>query len=242
LKLVHAAAISTAVVIALGIAMIAPTFVQPAKPENNLRILVSFSVIDYANVSQWCTDLSSILKTKNIKSAVFFTGKVAEQNPECVTVFDDDVDIGSQTYSYVNLSSISDYTVQLDEVRKGKFAVDDVGQLCSKLFRAPYGSTDGNIYSLLSESGIVADFSYENQYNVFISGQFIKFDTTSYKGSEYSADFFKTIPKTERPIILTFDNTTPISQIDDLLSELQKSNVQFINASETTGLSLTQRG
>ena len=65
---------------------------------------------------------------------VFFVGKVAEQNPEAVTCFGNRVDIGSQTYDYVNLTTINDYSLKLQEVEQGKFAVDTAGHLNSSVF------------------------------------------------------------------------------------------------------------
>jgi len=204
--------------------------------------MLSFSVLDTVNVSGWCSELSSILKTHSAKAAVFITGKVAQQHPECVTVFGDNVDIGSQTYNYVNLTSISDYTLQLEEVRKGKQAVDNAGKLYSRLFKAPYGFTDDNIYSLLSRSDIVADFSYDRQYNIFCNGQFIKFDSITYNGSQHSAEFFLSLPKTTELVIIAFENTTPAERISELLSKLNMGYIQFVNASEIAGFNLTLRG
>jgi len=242
LKLIHAATISTAVIIALGIIIVIPTFIEPSKPNSKLRIMLSFIIVDSSNAPTRCNDLSSVLKANTVKATVFFAGKTAEEHPEAVKVFDANVDIGSQTYSYVNLTSISDYTLQLEEIHKGKQAVDFAGDLHSKLFKAPYGSTDQNIYSLLSRSGISADFSYEHQYNLFLNGQFIKFNATSYNGSEHSTDFFLSLPKTGELIILTFDDTASPRSIGELVARLKAGGVEFVNASEVAGFSLTDRG
>ena len=81
-----------------------------------------------------------------------FLGKLAESYPKCVTLFssNDGIDIGSSTYNYINLTSTQDYLLTLEEVKEGKRAVDSIGRLDSKLFKAPSGSTNQNIYSLLT--------------------------------------------------------------------------------------------
>jgi len=246
MRLNQAAAISTAIVVALGIAMAVPAYIprlgsvnQPGKQQT---IMLFFSVKDGNEVPKWCIDLSSFLKTYNMEATVFITGKVANPYPECVTSFPNTVDIGSQTYNYVNLTSISDYTVKLEEVSRGKQAVDKAGKLDSRLFRAPFGSTDDDIYSLLNRSGILADFSYDSQYNKFYNGQFIKFNLKTYRGTDYSAGFFLSLPQTEDPIVIYFDNSTSVEQIRELVLGLRSSSTRFVNASTATGLDLTVRG
>ena len=241
MKLVHLGAISTGIVIVLGIAMVVPAFTRAPQYSPPLVAMLSFSIVDDSNAANWCNDLSSILNKYGIKATVFVTGKVADQHPECVKVFSNNIDIGSQTYTYVDLKTISDSTAQLEEVRNGKQAVDYAGKLYSRVFKAPHGSTDDNIYSLLSRSDIVADFSYNQQYNKYYNGQFIKFDLAAYDGSRYSADFFRALPVAEVPTVINFDNSTPIEQIDHFISQLKSSNIRFVNASEITGIDLTIR-
>lgn len=241
LKLLHAATISTAAIIALGIILVIPTFIEPTKPNNALRIMLSFSIADSSNASAWCSGLSSVLKANAVAATVFFTGKTAEQHPEAVKAFPANVDIGSQTYSYVNLTLISNYDAQLEEVSKGKQAVDFAGKLSSRIFKAPHGSTDQNIYSLLSESGISADFSYEKQYNLFLNGQFVKFEATSYRGSDHTADFYLSLPRTGKLTILNFDDTCSLLSIAELVERLKGGGVEFVNASELAGFTLTER-
>jgi len=178
----------------------------------------------------------------NVKATVFVTGKVAEECPECVKAFTKDVDIGSQTYSYVNLTSISDYTIQLEEVRKGKAAVDEAGNLYSRLFKAPYCAVDHNIYSLLSRSDITADFSYENQYNIYRNEEFLWFNAAVFNARDHSVEFFLGLPKTERLLIINFDNTQSISFIEGFLSGLFKGDIEFVNASRIAQAELTIRG
>ncbi len=221
--------------------MVAPVFIQTRDNEELLPVMLSFSIVDDNNAPEWCRSLSTILKKHSVKATVFVTGRVADQHSECVTVFGSSIDIGSQTYSYVDLTSISDYTVQLEEVRRGKQAVDIAGNIDSRLFKAPYGATDENIYSLLSRSDILADFSYDRQYNKYHDGQFIRFNLTAYDGSAYPVDFFLTFTVTETPVLIGFDNSTPVEQIDDFVSRLKSGGIHFVNASEVTGLDLTLR-
>ncbi|MGH9921226.1 MAG: polysaccharide deacetylase family protein [Nitrososphaerales archaeon] len=237
----HLGAISTGIIIALGVVMVLPAFTRSPSYSPPLPVMLSFSVTDDSNAPDWCKDLASIFKRYGVKATVFVTGKVAEQYPECVTVFPNNIDIGSQTYDYVDLTKIHDYTAQLEEVRNGKQAVDYAGKLYSRVFKAPYGSTDQNTYSLLTRSDIVADFSYDKQYNKYYNGQFIKFDLNVYDGSKYTPDFFRTLPVTEAPTLINFDNSIPIEKIDLFISQLKSGNVRFVNASEVTGIDLTIR-
>ncbi|MEM2760655.1 MAG: polysaccharide deacetylase family protein [Nitrososphaerales archaeon] len=244
MKLLHLAAISTGIVIALGILMVAPAFTQMRHQTPKSIVMLSFSVVDDTDVLTWCNELSSVLNKHNIKATVFVTGKIAEQYPQCVTDFVNNIkiDIGSQTYNYVDLTSISDYSIQLEEVRNGKLAIDEAGRIYSRVFKAPYGATDDNIYSILSRSDIIADFSYDKRYNKYYNDQFIWFTIDTYSGSTYSASFFQTLPVLDTPIIISFDNLTSSREIDTFISQLKSSSVQFVNASELTGLELTIRG
>jgi len=204
--------------------------------------MLVFDVLDDDEVKGWCYNLSSILENQNVKATVFIVGKVAENNPESVSCFGPKIDIGSLTYNYSDLTSISDYSLQLEEVRKGKQAVDDAGNLYSRLFKAPFGSTDDNIYSLLSRSDILADFSYQTHYNLYLEDKFIKFDATVYNGSSHSANFFSSLPKTPEPIIIVFDNTYSTAYVEKFISEIKNSEVDIVNASEIAGNNLTLRG
>lgn len=236
LKLIHVSAISTGIVVFLGMLMVIPTYIQPASPQ---FFLLTFSV--YENVDQsWCDDLASTIKKHNIQATIFFSGKIAEKFPKCVKTFPTNVDIGSQTYHYVSLSSIPDYTLQLKEIQRGKQAVDDAGNLNSKLFKAPYGTTDDNIYSLLTRSNIIADFSYDDQYNKYYNGQFIKFQLKSYHGANNTVEFFQNLPANE-PIVINYDSSTPVNYIDNFISKIKSKNTVFLDASELTGLQLTIR-
>lgn len=244
--MIQAGTIATGIVILIGIAIILPVYFQK-RPISQSAILLSFSIITENNVPKWCNELSSILGKYDLKAAVFITGKIAERNPGCVSTFSSTaVDIGSQTYNYVNLTSIPDYTIALEEVRKGKEVLDKTGNLNSRLFKAPYGSTDEDIYSFLTRSGIVADFSYPQHYNKYENGKFIKYELVAYEGNSNSSDQFDNIISSNRttiPVLVNFDNSAPPDQIDTFISKLKSmgDSIYFINASDLTGMNLTER-
>lgn len=238
MNIVRAGIISTTLVIfasfmTFGLIFFEPT---PSRP-----VLLSFNIVEDTNLPEWCIDLSKTLEKNNVKAAVFVTGKIAEKYSQCIQAFSDDIDIGSQTYNYVNLDSILDYAIQLEEVKRGKYIVDKVGKLDSKLFKAPYGNTDENIYSILLRSGILADFSYSNQYNKFSEDQFLKYNLTSYDGAYHNVGFFKNLKFNEDPIMINYNNETPVEEIDYLISKLKSNNMHFVSASELTETELTKR-
>lgn len=244
MKLKHAAILATLLVIAAGAALISPLFLRQNNAETTRpkpRVMLSFSVLPQADVITWCQDLSSFLNAQHIGASVFFVGQVAEKDPECVSVFGDRVDIGSQTYSNANLNAIDDYSVKLEEIQEGKMAVDIAGNLSTGIFRAPFGATDSDIYSLLDRSNIQADFSYRQQYNVYLQGHFIKFAVDGYTGQDNPSDVYSKISVSANPSIIFFDNTRPVTEIEHFLSGLKMTDINFVNASELIGSSLTVR-
>jgi peptidoglycan/xylan/chitin deacetylase (PgdA/CDA1 family) len=216
-------------------------FLHP-KTDLSPKLMLSFSISKTTDVKEWSYNLSRILETHSLKATVFFTGNVAEQNPECVTIFGENIDIGSQTYSNLDLTSISDYSKLLEDVRKGKLAVDVAGNINTKSFRAPFGATDQNIYSLLTRNEIIADFSYSNQYNIFQNGQFIKIEIESYIWPEIPSDLLTNELRYSKPIIIFFDNGISISEIEKFVNQLENSYLEIVSASELTGKDLTIRG
>jgi peptidoglycan/xylan/chitin deacetylase (PgdA/CDA1 family) len=246
LKLKTAAIISTACVIVAGFAMISPLFFRangaatepPVLPQ---KVMLAFSVTEKDGVVEWCQQLASLLDDYDAGAIVFFPGQLAEKAPECIWDFDKKADIGSRTYSDVDLTTIADYSLKLDEVEEGKRAIDEADEFVSKAFMAPFGVTDQDIFSLLERSGILADFSYENQYNVYENGGFVKHEALTCKGRDYQPDYFLALPYTEKPVIIYFDNTSTISEIENYLSVLDKDYFKLINASELAGFPLTIR-
>jgi len=242
LRLKHAAALATAVIIVIGFVMISPIFFYGQnQADARQKVMLCFSVMEPNGSAEWCRSLSLILNKYDLAATVFIAGKVAEQYPQTVTCFNERIDIGSQTFSGVNLTSILDYSLRLQEIQKGKSAVENAGHICSKVFRAPYGDTDEDIYSLLYRSNITADFSYENQYNVYHIDKFIKIESQTYESTYYSPEFFNSLSEEAVPIIITFEETCSTSSIDYFLSTLEKTKFDFVNASELTGYELTIR-
>ena len=244
MNLIQLGAIVTTTVISLGVVLaLAPAYTHTVSNTKQPTVLLSFSIVDIRNTPEWCDDLSSILTRYDLGAAVFVTGRVADKHPVCVSAFSSDkIDVGSQTYGYVNLTSI-DYLYALDEVRKGKEAVDAAGNLDSKIFKAPFGSTDENIYSLLSRSNITADFSYQSQYNAYQDGKFIRYPLVQYDGLTYSQEAMLELLAAREPVVVSFDNSIPIEQIDTFVSQLiSDRTIRVVNASELIGLELTTRG
>lgn len=230
---------ATAAVIAAGVLVSIQPFLQPPEGPD---VLLAFSIVEGENTSDWCGNLAEVLNESRIHAIVFMSGEVAKQHPSCVTSFDDHIDIGSMTYSYTRLTDISEYTEQLDEVKLGKKAVEDAGKIESRAFRAPYGETDENIYSLLSQSEIVADFSYGDRYHKYHEDKFIWFpikvvDLTSDSG--VNVDDLQ-IAESD-PVQINIDNTIPMDRVESLIDQLNAKNVNFVNASELTGIQLTLR-
>ena len=240
--MVFAAVFASALVIAVGFLLVSPLFFRGLNFDDKQQLMLSFSVLEPDGCVAWCGDLSRILRAYDIGATVFFVGSVAEQYPECVSLFGDNVDIGSQAFSSSNLTAIADYNIQLEEVRRGKSAVDAAGDLYSRVFRAPNGATDQNIYSLLSRNDIFADFSYRNQYNVFIDGQFVRFDAVVFDGIAVSASSLLALEKTSQLVIVHFDDSCPVDAIAGFIGALKTGKFDFVNASEATGLNLTVRG
>jgi hypothetical protein len=244
MKIARKGAIILGLILAAGIGLIIPVYVRTQLTDPKTLVLLSFSIISNDNLPDWCDGLSSTLKKYGLKGVVFVSGNVADQYPKCVSTFSsNDIDIGTQTYNYANLTLISDYSKALSEVRKGKEAVNKAGNIESKSFKAPFDSTDENIYSLLTRSGILADFSYDRQYNKYENGKFIKYDLTAYDGStkpEILLDLLSSDKKILLPILLDFNNSDSIDYIDNILGKIKLlDNVEFVNATELTSLDLT---
>lgn len=242
MKMAALGALATGITICIGVVIaIGPSLAHTFEHNATPPVMLSFSVSNDRGVPQWCKDLSSILANHNVKATVFVAGKIADDHPECVAAFAQvtSVDIGSQTYSYVSLTSL-DYLEAQDEVREGKLAVDRAGHIDSRLFRAPHGATDQNIYSLLSSAGIEADFSYTSQFNKYEGGQFVRYDLVSCDCD--SAGKVQSLLDLKSPVMIEMDNSSPASEIEGVIVALKKADMRLTNASELTGLDLTTRG
>ena len=78
-------------------------------------------------------------------------------------------------------------------------------------------------------------------FHLYQNGQFVKHDAAIYEGQDYSPDYFTTLTDASKPLIIFFDNTRPISNIETYISTLEKTDLTFTNASELAGFTLTDR-
>lgn len=241
MKLKHAAIVATVIVLVGGFALISPLFLHALKGKPQQGVMFAFIISDSKNAVEESRSISGVLGKRNLKASVFIPGEIAERHPEIISFFGDKADIGSQTYSNINLTTITDYSLKLQEVDRGKRAVDTAGSLNSMLFHAPSGATDQDIYSLLSRSGIFADFSYENQFNVYRNGQFEKYQAVTFMARNYSPNFFSTVSRISGPVIIYFQGDYPANDLETIISTLERQKVKFLTASDLAGFPLTIR-
>jgi hypothetical protein len=221
--------------------MVIPLFLRPVESKEKPVVMLCCLVQETSDYD-WCKKFSSVINNQHVKAIVFFTGNVVDQFPQLVSLFHDQVDIGSMTYSHKNITTISDYSLKLEEIKRGKLAVDLAGSIYTRSFYAPFGITDDDIYSILDRSGIVADFSYENQYNINHDGQFIKHNSKQYTIADNQTGLYIEFAKSGIPVILSVTSTIPPSTIEKVIVELKEAGVELINGSDLTGLNLTIRG
>ena len=238
MKLIFGAVIATATVIILGVLIVIPSFFPS---ENHADVMLVFNIYDHPNLDNWCRNLSDFLASENVIGTIFISGDLAKTNPSCVTSFSKAFDVGSQTYSFTPLTQISDYAIQLEEVKKGRDSINEVGNLDSKLFKAPYGETDENIYSLLSSNEILADFSYQNQYNKFYDDKFLKFDILTLNSQDISSNSLQAVKSSAIPVQIEFDSSMSLEEIQRITLQIKSLNVDFVTASEITKMDLTRR-
>lgn len=243
MKLFYSALIATVLVIALGVSLVAPVFFIGQAEARKQVVMLSFSITDQENLPTWCDDLRSVLLAEELRATVFVTGRVADEYPNCVAQLSTnvDLDIGSQTYDNVLLTPSSDYSDMLDEVKRGKAAVDNAGRIESHAFKAPVGKTDENIYSLLNRSSILADFTDATFYTRYNGEYYIWFNTTSYDASGTSPELINRLELSEVPLIINFENSDSMLTVRTFVSELDKNKFSFANASDLTRLELTIR-
>ena len=225
-SLVYAASIATGITVLIGTLVILPAFVNDEKHQ----ILLSFEIQPHGNITEFCNELADLLNKEQTQSTLFISGILAEEHPSCITKFGTNTDIGSQTYSYKELPTIYDYLEQQKEIELGKKTIDDIGNIDSKLFKAPNMNTDDNIYSLLDRNGIEFDLSYSDHYNKYHENQFLRFELTSLNWDEIQSTNFSALDK-DIPILITLDSSVSIYNIDQVIQQLKTKNVKFINPS-----------
>ena len=233
--------IVTALVIVIGVVLLYPALHLDRLNEKNM-VLLTFNIINSTNVPTWCNELTKFLHENNIHSTIFITGVMADTYPNCVSDFSKDNDIGSMSYSYDTITSIPTRTDQLNHIKEGKAAVDKQGKLNSTLFKAPRGIVDENIYSMLTQSHIIADFSYNDHYNVYTDGAsgkiFYRFPMTSLDSLSDSK-----LPGRDEnvPLMVNFYNFESIQKIQEFINSISKDPHRFVTASELTKMELTIR-
>lgn len=236
-KIVWGSIIATSAVILLGLLMVIPIFFIDFKPP---LVILEFENPENEYASVLCSQVSTYLEEEGMKAVIFISGKFAESNPNCPIFYNSNIDIGSQTYNYIDLPKTSDYLDQLEEVKKGKEAVNKAGKLETKLFKAPYGETNDDIYSILNRAGIHADFSYKDHYNKFHDDKFLRFDLFSMNPEDLEQIDFSKLDK-NIPIALIFAKSFTLEEVKETVEILKQNNVMFTNPSEITGLQLTVR-
>jgi len=238
MKLIFGAIIATASVIFLGVLIVSPSFFPS---EKHADVMLVLNIYDRPNLDNWCRELSIFLAAENVVGTIFISGDVAKKNPSCVTSFSEKFDVGSQTYSFIPLTQISDYSIQLEEIKKGQDSINEIGNLDSKLFKAPHGETDENIYSLLSNNGILADFSYQNQYNKYYDNKFLKFDLLTFNSQDISSSSLRVVESSTIPVQIEFNSSMSLEEIQKIILQIKSSNIDFVTASEITKIELTRR-
>jgi len=240
MKLSHVATITTALVIIVGICLISPMFFRVPSPKNQPHVALFLYVTGEGNSTSWCREVGSHLGAET-KATVFFIGEVVDENPEIVSSFGPHVDWGSLTYHYRSLLSSDDYTAQLLEIQEGKMAVDAAVNVDSKLFAAPFGIVNNNIFSQLKRSGITADFSYSDHYNKLWNGTFITMPLKFVEGLNLK---FGDLPKNanDPPTVIIFHSTTSSAQVIQTFQELKEAGFGLLSASDIVGFDLIERG
>jgi hypothetical protein len=241
MKLIHAGALATTLVIVAGVAMISPMLFRTQSRGVQPKIAIFLYVPNNTNATSWCSEIGSYLKATNTKATVFLAGDVVDNNTKLVKEFSEKVDIGSMTQSYKPLLNTTDYTAQLATIRNGKMSVDAAGNFDSKLFAAPYGAVNSDIFSQLRRTGIVADFSYDDHYNKIHNGTFITMPLKTVDGS--TLDTRALVPQlNDTPTIVRFYSTTSSKKVIEAFESLKAEGCQFLNASDITGIELVNRG
>jgi hypothetical protein len=205
-------------------------------------VLLTLNIVNSSNLPTWCYELSKFLQDNKLNSTVFMTGAVADRYPSCIPSFGSDVDIGSSSFTYNNITSTPGYTHQLDLIKQGKKSIDTHGMMNSTSFRAPYGNVDENIFSQLARSQIFADFSYRDHYNVYTNGPSGR---TFYRSPlitlNNTLELQKLVPNPEIPLMMNFYNYQSAKSIEDFLKSTSRNHLHFKSASELTKMNLTIR-
>ena len=225
-------AIITVIIIIVGVVLIYPALRLDSHVIQN-QVLLTFNIINSTNLPAWCNDLSKFLQDNKIHSTIFITGVMADTYPNCVASLTTYNDVGSMTYTYDPITnSNSNFTGQLSKIQQGKAAVDNQGKLNSTVFRAPHGIVDDKIFSLLTRLHIVADFSYNDHYNIYTTGASGKIFYRYPSSLSNTSDSKFSVKDPKIPMMVNFYNYDSISKIKDFINSASKNPHQFVTASE----------
>jgi len=223
-------AIITGIIVVVGVVLIYPSMRLDSQAVQN-QVLLTFNIVNSTNLPTWCSDLSKFLQDNKIHSTIFITGIMADTYPNCVASLGKNNEVGSMTYTYDTITS-SNFTGQLKQIQQGKAAVDKQGELNSTVFRAPHGIVDDKIFSLLTRSHIVADFSYNDHYNIYKNGASGKifYRYAASLGNISDPKLSGRDPKI--PMMVNFYNYDSISKIKEFINSASNYPHQFVAASE----------
>ena len=120
-------------------------------------------------------------------------------------------------------------------------AVDAAANVDSKLFAAPFGIVNNDIFSQLKRSGITADFSYSDHYNKLWNGTFITMPLKFVEGLNLK---FGDLPKNanDPPTVIIVHSTTSSAQVIQTFQELKEAGFGLLSASDIVGFDLIERG
>ncbi|MCJ7632460.1 hypothetical protein MUP77_08720, partial [Candidatus Bathyarchaeota archaeon] len=79
MKIIHAGAISTTLVLLIGIALVIPAYFQ--NEPNNSKVMLVFSVIDGETAQDWFYNLSTVLRVSGVPATIFITGDFVNSHP-----------------------------------------------------------------------------------------------------------------------------------------------------------------
>ena len=223
-------AIITVFIIVIGVVLIYPALRLDSHVVQN-QVLLTFNIVNSTNLPTWCSDLSKFLQDNKIHSTIFITGIMAETYPNCVASLGKNNEIGGMTYTYDTITNLN-YTGQLKQIQQGKAAVDKQSKLNSTVFRAPHGIVDDKIFSLLTRLHMIADFNYNDHYNIYTNGAsgkiFYKYPSSL--GNISDPTLSGRDPKI--PMMVNFYNYDSINKIKEFINSASKNPHQFVTASE----------
>lgn len=233
-KLIIAGIIATSLTVMTGLIILLPVFLVP---QHQTNVLLTIDINTSESLTEICNFIP-ILQQNNIPITFFISGKDAEENKNCLSNLPKNIVVGSKTYDNIILPTIDDYSIQLDEVQRGKQTIDSITHTNTIFFRSPQGITDDNIYSLLSKNGILGDFSYSDHYNKYYKKKFLRFDISAYNGTKLSEQELYSIVMKSDTMWVYFSGEISVGHVLDMINVMKKQHVNFVSINEMTGLGI----